>query len=238
MLTVLQNCAYYDNTCKEAQLKQTITNFIKKFFGESFASKKAASFEAASESQSDDKSPNLTRTNIIAKSLELSRDGPEGNRTPETQVSSLDSSPDQAHQEASYQKQTIGESKVAESCPYCASKNFVKRGLRKKKLESVQLYLCRNAECGRTFTAQFIKGKHFPLNVIIEAMSYYNLGLTLEDTCRIIQQKFGAAPETATLSSWLEQYKILCRYERLRPWALKMYKPQDMVEVVTMAQGN
>ena len=56
-------------------------------------------------------------------------------------------------------REIVGTEKIAEHCPYCNSNKFVKRGLRKKKLENVQLYLCGN--CKRTFTAQFIKGKHF-----------------------------------------------------------------------------
>ena len=123
----------------------------------------------------------------------------------------------------------------AESCPYCESKNFVKRGTRKNVHQVVQLYLCRNPDCGKTFTAQDVKGKHFPLNVVIEGMSYYNLGLTFEQTCLILKKKFSMAPEPATLSSWVEEHKGLCRFERLRPYATKMYKPKDMVEVVSMA---
>ena len=151
----------------------------------------------------------------------------------------------------------IGESRAAESCPYCNSKNFVKRGVRKNRHQSVQLYLCKNLpDCGRTFTAQDVKGKHFPLNVVIEAMSYYNLGFNLEESCAIVGKKFGRPaadiahsvegnsqksradfipPTPATVSAWIEEYKDLCRYERLRPYAVKMCKPKDTVEVVTMA---
>ena len=127
----------------------------------------------------------------------------------------------------------IGTEKVAEYCAYCKSKNFFKRGKRKKKLEVVQLYQCK--ECNRTFTSQFIKGKHFPMNLVIEGMSYYNLGYSLEDTCRLLNQKFGVNPGASTLSSWIDQYKGLCRYERLRPYALKLYEPKDVVEVTSMA---
>ena len=129
----------------------------------------------------------------------------------------------------------IRESRAADVCPYCLSTDFVKRGLRKNKNQTVQLYLCRNFGCGRTFTAQDIKGKHFPLHIIIESMSYYNLGFSLEQTCGIIKKKFGVAPEAATLSDWLNEYKSLCRYERLRPYAIKMCPPKDTIEVVTMA---
>ena len=123
----------------------------------------------------------------------------------------------------------------AEVCPYCKSKNFVKRGLRENRHQKVQLYLCRNEECGHTFTAQDVKGKSFPLNIIIEGMSYYNLGFSLEQTCSILEQKFKVNPLPETLSSWINEYKMLCRYERLRPYAVKMCKPKDTIEVVSMA---
>ncbi len=129
----------------------------------------------------------------------------------------------------------IGQSKLAEHCPFCTSKDFIKRGTRKNKHQIVQLYECKNVECGKTFTAQDVKGKHFPLNVIIEGMSYYNLGFTLEETCSLLKQKFGVNPEPSTLSEWISQYDSLCRYSRLRPYATKMFTPQNVVEVVTMA---
>src|SRR3990167_11420639 len=72
---------------------------------------------------------------------------------------------------------TPPESNVLEVvCPYCESKDFVKRGVRKNKLQTVQLYLCRNAECKRTFTASDIKGKKFPMNIIVAGITIYNLG--------------------------------------------------------------
>jgi len=125
--------------------------------------------------------------------------------------------------------------KVPEKCPYCNSKNFIKRGTRKNKYEVVQLYECKNEECGRTFSPQNVKGKHFPLEVIIEGLSLYNLGLTLEETCDSLEKKFGIRPEPSGLANWLKEYNSLCRYERLRPYAIKMYRPQDTVEVVTLA---
>lgn len=146
-----------------------------------------------------------------------------------------DEVPEESSQSESNLRQRVGESRIAECCPYCQSKNFVKRGTRQNQYQSVQLYLCRNEECGRTFTAQDVKGKHFPLNVVIEAMSYYNLGFSLEETCRIIAKKFGVTPDAATLGSWINEYKELCRYERLRPYATKMCKPKDTIEVVSMA---
>jgi len=122
-------------------------------------------------------------------------------------------------------------------CPYCNSADFVKRGTRQKKHEVVQLYLCRATSCGRTFTAERVKGKRFPLAVILEGISYYNLGLSLEQTCEFLGKKFPevAAPTPATLASWVEEYKPLCRFERMRPYAIKLFSPAQMIEVTTMA---
>ena len=119
-------------------------------------------------------------------------------------------------------------------CPYCSSSDFVRRGTRKKKHERVQLYLCRNEGCKRTFTSEESKGRRYPIKLVIEGMSYYNLGFTLKQTCTIFKQKFKAAPDEQSLAKWIEQYKSLCRYERMRPYAVKMYKPLNVIECVTL----
>ncbi len=165
------------------------------------------------------------------------------------------------------------------SCPYCASKNFVKRGFRQKKMEKVQLYLC--LDCNKTFTQQITRGKHYPLPIIFDAISIYNLGYSLEQTCRIVnkrQQKTtlssGSLANThtdvvvsglsktsmlqqnnfvkslslkksvdprgmdlrpSTLSNWLTETSELCRFERMRPYALRKYSPKDMVISATLA---
>lgn len=130
-------------------------------------------------------------------------------------------------------REIIGLEKAAESCPYCNSRAFVKRGTRKKKLETVQLYLC--GSCKRTFTSQFIKGRHFPMNLVIEGLNYYNIGFGLEETCKLLNQKFNVSPEASTLSNWVKEHEELCRYSRLRPFAVKMFKPEDTVETTSMA---
>jgi len=133
------------------------------------------------------------------------------------------------------------------ACPYCASRNFVKRGFRQKKLEKVQLYLC--LDCNKTFTEQITKGKHYPLPVMFDAISIYNLGYSLEETCRIVNRRAAnpGSPHPAvagfamtslqpsTLSNWLFETKELCRFERMREYALKKYAPKDMVVHATLA---
>ncbi len=87
-------------------------------------------------------------------------------------------------------------------CPYCGSEKNVKRGTRQKKLEKVQLYLCNN--CQRTFTPGSTKGKHYPMSVILDAMSLYYVGFTLEQSCKlanqIVRENMHPAPEVDSSS--------------------------------------
>src|SRR3989344_4179254 len=134
--------------------------------------------------------------------------------------------------------------RAAEACPYCESKDFVKRGVRSNKHQEVQLYKCRNHECGRTFTSRTIKGKQFPWPVVLDAISYHNLGYTFEQCGQILESKCGIAPQPDTIAKWYEEYKPLCRFERLRPFAMKILaawkarSPKtkfEMVETTTLA---
>ncbi len=119
------------------------------------------------------------------------------------------------------------------SCPYCQSKNFVRRGLRIKKRESVQLYLCN--DCHKTFTPHSVKGKHYPLATIFDAISLYNLGYSLEESCRKTNSAAGGSLSAATLSSWIEQFKENLPFLRMRDFATQKYKPTDMIITATLA---
>ena len=134
--------------------------------------------------------------------------------------------------------------RAASACPYCQAQDFVKRGLRENKHQSVQLYVCRNPECGRTFTSRTIKGKQFPWPVVLDAISYHNLCYTFEQASQILAAKKGVAPQPETIAKWYEDYKPLCRFERLRPYAMKILaawkarSPKtkfEMVETTTLA---
>lgn len=120
-------------------------------------------------------------------------------------------------------------------CPNCASEKVIRRGFRQKKLEKVQLFQCM--ACNKSFTPETIKGKRFPAKVIIEGLNFYNLGFSLKTTCELLGQKFGINGQVSTsaLGSWVTQYSGLCRYARLRPYAVKMCRPQETVEVTTLA---
>ncbi|MCX6758803.1 MAG: PD-(D/E)XK nuclease family protein [Candidatus Nealsonbacteria bacterium] len=119
------------------------------------------------------------------------------------------------------------------ACPYCQSKDFVKRGTRQKAKERVQLYLCRN--CRRTFTPFAIKGKSYSLPVIIDAISYYNIGFSFEQTAKVLKEKQAVDIQPTTVANWYEEYRGMCAYARMRPFAVKEYSPYNVVETATLA---
>src|SRR3989339_2027203 len=119
------------------------------------------------------------------------------------------------------------------SCPYCESVKFTRRGFRQKKHERVQLYLC--SACQRAFTARLTKGKRYPLAAILDGVSLYNLGYSLVQSCRALQERFGLAIGPSSLSNWVGEFSDLCRFCRYREFAVKMYRPADMIEQATLA---
>lgn len=118
----------------------------------------------------------------------------------------------------------------AARCPYCSGKNFIKSGKRRKKYESQQRYFCN--DCKRFFVAQNVKGKSFPLKLILEGLSHYNTGFTMVETCTYLKEKFGIEVKDSTLSDWLKEFEPICRYSRLRPYGLKLFSPNQVIQTV------
>jgi len=117
-------------------------------------------------------------------------------------------------------------------CPYCSSKDTVRRGLRQKKYEIQQRYLC-NA-CQKSFVAPKAKGKQFPLKIILDGISYYNMGFTLAESCRFLKEKTGVDVKDASLANWVKEYEPLCRYSRMRTYGLKLYSAHQVIQRVNL----
>jgi len=117
-------------------------------------------------------------------------------------------------------------------CPYCGLDDVVKRGTRQKKRGPVQLYKC-NA-CSRSFTPKGAKGKHYPLSSVLDGLSYYHLGYTLEDSARLLGGKYGFEVSAATLSSWVGEFKDTCTYGRIRKFGKKLYSPNDILAGINL----
>jgi hypothetical protein len=119
--------------------------------------------------------------------------------------------------------------KEPERCPHCNSKHLIKKGTRKKKHESVPLFLCRS--CGRKFTVgpRAIRCKTYPLPEILEALSLYDRGNTLEATAEKISSRYGHQVAASTISRWLAQHPALTTYRRLRERGRRLFSPTQII---------
>jgi len=108
-------------------------------------------------------------------------------------------------------------------CVSCGTENIVKRGIRENKREKVQLYKCK--DCGKVFNDNKLKNKSYNVNVILNALSYYNKGYTFEESARLVNKRFKVNVSPQLVHSWLKEYKELCSFSRFR----NNVKDQDMI---------
>src|SRR5271157_5548446 len=119
--------------------------------------------------------------------------------------------------------------KPPERCPHCNSPRLIKKGARQKKLERVPLYRCR--ACGRTFTPgpRAVRNKTYPINEILEALTQYDRGSTLEETSRTISSRHGHPVAPSTISRWLSEHPALTTYRRLRARGRRLFTPPQVI---------
>jgi transposase-like protein len=125
-------------------------------------------------------------------------------------------------------------SKIPDSCPHCGSHVLTRRGSRKKKLEIVQLWRC--SSCKRTFTPgpEAIRNKTYPLRTVIDALSTYSLGYSLEDTAARVKSKSGRRIGASTVAGWLTQHQDLMSYLRLRDKGRHLFPPDQTIRSIKL----
>jgi len=116
--------------------------------------------------------------------------------------------------------------KELDKCPYCEG-SLVKRGVRKKKLEQVQIYFCK--KCDRKITPLITKGKTYPLRVIIDSLTLYNRLNSLEAIPQTIKDSYGITITPRIISEWLKEYRQLLPFLRMREFASKKYAQKDAI---------
>jgi len=79
-----------------------------------------------------------------------------------------------------------------------------------------------------------MRSKTYPLNEILEALTLYNRGLSLEDTARRLSSRHGHSVSPATISRWLAAHPGLTTYRRLRARCLKLFKPPQIIRATKL----
>jgi ribosomal protein L37AE/L43A len=115
-------------------------------------------------------------------------------------------------------------------CPDCGCKRTVKKGKRRNRLQTLQVYQC--VECRHRFTGEAGKNKTYPLKLILEAVSTFNLGYPTTDTQRILHRRFHRHIPERTISSWLTAYRPLTTYARLRTEGKNLFTPETVIRTI------
>ncbi len=124
--------------------------------------------------------------------------------------------------------------KPPERCPHCNSKRLIKKGTRKKKLESVPLCRCRS--CGRTFAPgpRAIRNKTYPVGEILDAITLYGQGYSLAETSKRISSRYGHTVNPSTVSRWLNQHPKATTYARLRARGKELFAPTTAIRSIKL----
>ena len=115
-------------------------------------------------------------------------------------------------------------------CPQCGCKDTVKKGKRRNRIRTLQIYSC--GECLYRFTADACKNKTYPLHIILAAVSTFNLGYSVTDTQAQLQRRFHRSVPERNISSWIAEYKPVTTYAHLRAMARKAFVPESIVRTI------
>ncbi|MBI1936436.1 IS1 family transposase [Candidatus Woesearchaeota archaeon] len=117
-------------------------------------------------------------------------------------------------------------------CPICG-KEAVKFGIRKNKLQAIQRYKC--GSCKKSFTLHQTKNITYPIQTILKSISIYNLGFNLKQTQEKLESSEKIKISISTLNSWINEYKNICAYSKLRAQALKLFNPKNIIKKLELS---
>ena len=119
-------------------------------------------------------------------------------------------------------------------CPTCSSRKIIRKGVRRKKLETVQLWRC--TICKRVFTPApgALRNKTYPLPVILRGMELYNLGYPLSQVVTKLKSRFGYSISNSTINNWIHEHEELMSYHRLRKEAIRAFRPTTTIKSVKL----
>ncbi|RLF39813.1 MAG: hypothetical protein DRN12_06450 [Thermoplasmata archaeon] len=117
-------------------------------------------------------------------------------------------------------------------CPSCGDRNIIRYG----RYNGRQVYLCK--ECGRKFNDNSFKGKMYSAKVITSAISFYNLGYTLDESARKVNRRFKTRVSRSTVHSWVKEFYGICDYNDLRSRIKKRFRVDEVIQVYSFMHGG
>jgi transposase-like protein len=124
--------------------------------------------------------------------------------------------------------------KQPERCPHCGSTVLTRKGIRKKRIEIVQLWRC--GSCKRVFTPgpAALRNKTYPLRIALDALTLYNLGYSVDQTTEKIRSRYGRQVGRSTIGSWIAEHRPLTTYTRLRGDGRRLFPPAQAIRSIKL----
>lgn len=98
-------------------------------------------------------------------------------------------------------------------CPFCASQNLIKRGVRKTQLQEKQRFSCK--DCKKRFVLEPIKYIKGNAKIVCLAMDCYYKGLSYRDIADQFNQFYGLKLHHETIRRWVLRFtEIMEKYSK------------------------
>jgi|SRR3989344_563874 len=120
------------------------------------------------------------------------------------------------------------------SCPNCSSKLIKRAGIKRRKIQDSQRYFCN--DCHKTFTLESTKNKTYQITTILKTISLYNLGHSQSQVQKLL--KINPKPSQKTISNWINEFKTITTFNRLRKEAKSQFSSENIIEQYEFLHNN
>jgi hypothetical protein len=79
-----------------------------------------------------------------------------------------------------------------------------------------------------------LRNKTYPLRTVLDALSTYSLGYSMEDTVARVKSKSGRTIGSSTLAGWLAEHKDVVSYLRLRESGRHLFPPAQTIRSIKL----
>ena len=114
------------------------------------------------------------------------------------------------------------------TCSFCGGTDIIKRGIRKKKLERVQIYYCK--KCDKRFTPYITKHRTYPLRIILEVLTQYNRLKYKNEIISYISQIYGITISEKNISNWITDFSEYIPFLRLPKYIKLKYDRRKIIQ--------
>ena len=117
---------------------------------------------------------------------------------------------------------------IKKRCKFCDSLKIIKKGRRKTKQGTAQIYLCKS--CFRRFAFSAFPAYSYPAGVILTAPLLYYLGYSLKDVRKRIQGKYKVLPSLSTVAKWINNFGKSAAIKKERNAIMQFDKPHRIIK--------